>query len=145
MFSLTDNILIVMASMGAALLFTLVLNRIWPVASRHTQNDLVGWQLSVLGTTYAVTLGFGKFGGADVEASKQLERIAIDHFAAEFPRDAEGQRALTGSGGSYDGDQRSGPGGDRHGFHSIDILKVAWDASERGRECIRRHHFIKQR
>jgi hypothetical protein len=39
-------------------LFMVVLNRIWPVASRHTPNDLIGWQLSVLGTTYAVTLGF---------------------------------------------------------------------------------------
>jgi hypothetical protein len=34
------------------------LNRIWPVARRYTSNDQIGWQLSVLGTTYAVILGF---------------------------------------------------------------------------------------
>lgn len=34
------------------------LNRAWPAEKRHAYNDLVGWQLSILGTTYAVILGF---------------------------------------------------------------------------------------
>jgi len=63
MFTLTQNILIVALTTGASLLFMLGLNRLWPVAERHTQNDLVGWQLSVLGTTYAVTLGFMLYTG----------------------------------------------------------------------------------
>jgi hypothetical protein len=63
MLSLTQNILIVVLTMGASLLFMVGLNRLWPVASRHTQNDQVGWQLSVLGTTYAVTLGFMLYTG----------------------------------------------------------------------------------
>lgn len=63
MFSLTQNILIVVGSMAASLLFMMGLNRLWPVEKRHTQNDLVGWQLSVLGTTYAVTLGFMLYTG----------------------------------------------------------------------------------
>ena len=63
MLSLTENILIVILTMAASLLFMVGLNRIWPVAKRHTQNDLVGWQLSVLGTTYAVTLGFMLYTG----------------------------------------------------------------------------------
>jgi hypothetical protein len=58
MLSLTQNILILIFTMGVSLLFMMGLNRQWPVERRHTQNDLVGWQLSVLGTTYAVTLGF---------------------------------------------------------------------------------------
>jgi hypothetical protein len=58
MLSLTQNVLIVVFTMAASLLFMVGLNRIWPVPKRHTQNDQVGWQLSVLGTTYAVTLGF---------------------------------------------------------------------------------------
>jgi len=58
MLTLTQNILIVIFVMAASLLFMAVLNRFWPVARRHTENDLIGWQLSVLGTTYAVTLGF---------------------------------------------------------------------------------------
>src|ERR1700689_2000110 len=63
MLSLTENILIVIFTMAGSLLFMAGLNRIWPVASRHTQNDLIGWQLSVLGTTYAVTLGFMLYTG----------------------------------------------------------------------------------
>jgi len=58
MLTLTQNILILIATMLGSLLFMVGLNRLWPVGKRHTQNDLVGWQLSVLGTTYAVTLGF---------------------------------------------------------------------------------------
>lgn len=63
MLSLTQNILILLSAMLVSLLFMVGLNRIWPVAQRHTQNDLVGWQLSVLGTTYAVTLGFMLYTG----------------------------------------------------------------------------------
>jgi hypothetical protein len=58
MLTLTQNILILVFTLCGSLLFMVGLNRIWPVGKRHTQNDLVGWQLSVLGTTYAVTLGF---------------------------------------------------------------------------------------
>jgi hypothetical protein len=58
MMTLTQNILILIFAMVGSLLFMVGLNRIWPVGKRHMQNDLVGWQLSVLGTTYAVTLGF---------------------------------------------------------------------------------------
>jgi hypothetical protein len=58
MLTLTQNILITIIAMGVSLLFMVGLNRLWPVEKRHTQNDLIGWQLSVLGTTYAVTLGF---------------------------------------------------------------------------------------
>jgi hypothetical protein len=56
--TLTSNILVTIIAMGVSLLFMVGLNRLWPVEKRHTPNDLVGWQLSVLGTTYAVTLGF---------------------------------------------------------------------------------------
>src|SRR5271163_848573 len=63
MLTLTQNVLIIIATMAASLLFMVGLNRVWPVAKRHTENDLVGWQLSVLGTTYAVTLGFMLYTG----------------------------------------------------------------------------------
>jgi hypothetical protein len=88
MFTLTQNILIVFFAMGASLLFMVGLNRLWPVAKRHTENDLVGWQLSVLGTTYAVTLGFMLYTGwsnfnsaslnAEMEASalRNIYRLA---------------------------------------------------------------------
>jgi hypothetical protein len=34
------------------------LNRIWPVAHRTSHNELIGWQLGILGTLYAVIMGF---------------------------------------------------------------------------------------
>jgi hypothetical protein len=49
---------IVAVTVTASLLFMAVLNRIWPSSKRHAHNDLIGWQLSILGTTYAVILGF---------------------------------------------------------------------------------------
>jgi len=63
MLTLTQNILIIILTMAASLAFMVALNRVWPVTKRHTENDLVGWQLNVLGTTYAVTLGFMLYTG----------------------------------------------------------------------------------
>jgi hypothetical protein len=40
------------------LLFVTALNRFWPREKRRVHNDLIGWQLGILGTTYAVILGF---------------------------------------------------------------------------------------
>jgi hypothetical protein len=56
--SFAANIIILVSTMIASMLFTLVVNRLWPVSRRYAESDQVGWQLSVLGTTYAVTLGF---------------------------------------------------------------------------------------
>jgi hypothetical protein len=58
MLTLTQNVLILVFVMLASLLLLVGLNRIWPVQTRHSEGDLIGWQLSVLGTTYAVVLGF---------------------------------------------------------------------------------------
>jgi hypothetical protein len=81
MLSLGANVLILVVTVGVALLFSAVLNRVWPCEKRHIQNDLIGWQLSVLGTTYAVILGFmlytvwTNFGAADLNAD--LEASAL--------------------------------------------------------------------
>jgi hypothetical protein len=58
MLTLAQNVLILIVVMAASLLFMVGLNRLWPAAQRYIPNDLIGWQLNVLGTTYAVTLGF---------------------------------------------------------------------------------------
>jgi hypothetical protein len=56
--SFTANVIILVGAIALALLFTAIANRLWPVSRRYAESDQVGWQLSVLGTTYAVTLGF---------------------------------------------------------------------------------------
>ncbi len=58
MLSFSQNIILLVATCVLSLVFTLALNRVWPREKRPNQNDLIGWQLSILGTTYAVILGF---------------------------------------------------------------------------------------
>lgn len=58
MLTVKQNLLVVAASVVASLLFMAGLNRAWPWDKRRAHNDLIGWQLSILGTTYAVILGF---------------------------------------------------------------------------------------
>jgi Protein of unknown function (DUF4239) len=58
MLTLVENILILFGVMAASLLYMAVINHLWPVKDRYANEDMIGWQLSILGTTYAVILGF---------------------------------------------------------------------------------------
>jgi Protein of unknown function (DUF4239) len=58
MLTFAQNIIILVLAMVVSLGFMAGLNRAWPIRQRYSGNDQVGWQLSVLGTTYAVILGF---------------------------------------------------------------------------------------
>ncbi len=105
MLSFTQNIVILISVMIASLLFTVGLNRIWPVHTRHSQNDLIGWQLSVLGTTYAVILGFmlytswTNFGTAELNVDLEANALRnIYRLAEGLPSEQRAQmEALTRS------------------------------------------------
>src|SRR5580692_12892120 len=58
MLTLPQNIVILIFTMTGSMLFMAALNRIWPREKRQVHNDLIGWQLNIIGTTYAVILGF---------------------------------------------------------------------------------------
>lgn len=58
MLNLVENLAVVIAVMVVSMGFMAGLNRVWPIKKRYSGNDQIGWQLSVLGTTYAVILGF---------------------------------------------------------------------------------------
>ena len=58
MLDLTEDFLLVIFTVAASLLLILGLNRLWPSQTRRAHNELIGWQLTVLGTTYAVIVGF---------------------------------------------------------------------------------------
>ncbi len=81
MLSLAENIVIVIFIVACSLFFTWLLNKFWPVDKRRAQNDLIGWQLTVLGTTYAVILGFmlltvwTNFCNADVNADSEANAL----------------------------------------------------------------------
>jgi hypothetical protein len=60
--------------------FVLV-NLLWPASKRTGHNEIVGWQLSVIGTTYAVILGFmlfnvwDNFRAADINADQEANAL----------------------------------------------------------------------
>lgn len=58
MLSLTENALMVVAVVGLSVVLFVVMDRVWAWDKRHQHNDVTGWQLGILGTTYAVILGF---------------------------------------------------------------------------------------
>jgi hypothetical protein len=77
MLSIIQSLLIVFGSVAGALLFMVLLNRFWPAESRRVHNDVIGWHLGMLGTTYAVVLGF------------MLYAVWINYGAADSNADAE--------------------------------------------------------
>jgi len=89
MLNTEQNYIIVVLTVTASLLFMWGLNRIWPWDKRHAHNDLIGWQLSILGTTYAVILGFmlftvwTDFGAADLNVDNEANSLANLYRLAE--------------------------------------------------------------
>src|ERR1700679_3095061 len=77
MLNFPQNILILISTMVGSMLFMAALNRIWPQEKRQAHNDLIGWQLNILGTPYAVILGF------------MLYTVWTDFVAANFNVDLE--------------------------------------------------------
>lgn len=82
-----DTVLIILTVL-CSLLVMVALNWIWPRDSRKAHNDLIGWQLSILGTTYAVIIGFmlytvwTDFGTASMNADAEANAIVNIHRLA---------------------------------------------------------------
>jgi hypothetical protein len=96
-----QSIFIVVLTVAASLLFMWGLNRIWPWNKRHAHNDLIGWQLSILGTTYAVILGFmlftvwTDFGAAELNVDNEANSlINVYRLSAGLPEDVGGQMKM---------------------------------------------------
>lgn len=94
MLSTFQSVFLLIASTAGALLFSLVLNRIWPREKRRQHNDQIGWQLSVLGTTYAVILGFmlyavwSEFGAAELNVGLEANALVNLYSLAQGLPDA---------------------------------------------------------
>lgn len=58
MLSVGQCVFVVTATIVVSLVFLAILRRLWPASRRSEHNDIIGWQVSVLGTTYAVILAF---------------------------------------------------------------------------------------
>lgn len=92
MVNITENILVIAATVIASLLFMVMLNHLWPWEKRRPHNDLIGWQVSILGTTYAVILGFMLYtvwtslGEADLNVDLEANAVVdIYRLAEGFP------------------------------------------------------------
>jgi len=59
--NLWQSAVIVVASIVTSLLFWWIVRKLWPPERRRVHNEITGWQISVLGTTYAVIIGFMLF------------------------------------------------------------------------------------
>jgi hypothetical protein len=89
MLTVTQNLLAVAATVLGSLLFMAGLNLVWPWEKRHPHNDVIGWQLSILGTTYAVILGFmlyavwTSFGEAELNVDLEANAVVDIHRLAD--------------------------------------------------------------
>ena len=61
MLTIPQDILIVLGAIVASVGFWWLVRWMWPPDRRRVHNEITGWQLSVLGTTYAVIIGFMLF------------------------------------------------------------------------------------
>ena len=81
MLSYVESGLFVAAAMIGTIVIVALLNRAWPMPSRKLVNDVTGWQLGILGTTYGVILGFmlftvrNDFRGAEVNANMEASAL----------------------------------------------------------------------
>ena len=82
------DVVLILITVACSLATMMLLNRFWPFEKRKAHNDLIGWHLGVLGTTYAVILGFmlytvwTNFGAASVNAEAEANALVNIHRLA---------------------------------------------------------------
>ena len=90
-----DDMLIVVISLITAIACLLALRRFWPISQRSAHNDIIGWHISVLGTTYAVIIGFmlyavwTTFQSADINADNEANSLVNVYRLADGLPDAQ--------------------------------------------------------
>jgi hypothetical protein len=93
-----QSLSIIFLCVAGSLMFMWGLNRIWPREERREHNDQIGWQLTALGTTYAVILGFmlyavwTTFGVAEVNVDLEANALVnIYRLSAGLPDPQRGE------------------------------------------------------
>jgi Protein of unknown function (DUF4239) len=54
----SQDIFLVIVWVSLSITYLILLNRIWDPSRRKAHNDVIGWQISIIGTIYAVMIGF---------------------------------------------------------------------------------------
>lgn len=76
-----EDVIVILSCVAGSLLFLWILERLWPSNLRRVHNDIIGWQVGVLGTTYAVIMGFmlyavwTSFQSADMNAEDEANSL----------------------------------------------------------------------
>ncbi len=78
MLSAAQNIFLVIVWVALSLTCLILLNRFWAPSRRRVHNDVIGWQISILGTIYAVMIGFMLYA---VWANYQTAETNVDNEA----------------------------------------------------------------
>jgi hypothetical protein len=97
MLTVTQSVFTVLLCVVLALTFLLLMHRFWPSSQRREHNEIIGWQVSVLGTTYAVIMGFMLYAvwtefnsaemTADSEANSLVNTFRLSEGLAPAERD----------------------------------------------------------
>lgn len=97
MLNVWQDFLIIAASIVGALAFWWFTRRVWPPERRRVHNEITGWQISVLGTTYAVIMGFmlfavwSEFQTAEQNVEAEASCLVNLYWAASGLPQAQGQ------------------------------------------------------
>ncbi|HZD47409.1 MAG TPA: hypothetical protein VE178_01575 [Silvibacterium sp.] len=81
MLTTREDVVLVILIVLCAQIFKIVIDLLWTREHRRMHNDLIGWQLSILGTTYAVIVGFmlytvwTNFGAAEVNVDTEANAL----------------------------------------------------------------------
>jgi hypothetical protein len=104
MLSYWQSSCLIILALVVSVVMVLVLNRVWPIPNRKLINDVTGWQLGILGTTYGVILGF------------MLYTVWNDFRVAEINTNLEAASLLTVSRIA-----RGLPSPEREAFHALGL------------------------
>ncbi|WP_433965675.1 DUF4239 domain-containing protein [Tunturiibacter gelidiferens] len=98
MLSYVQSGLLVGLALLVSVVLVLLLNRAWPIPNRKLINDVTGWQLGILGTTYGVILGFMlytvwiDFRAAEINATQEASSLlTVTRIASALPVEAREQ------------------------------------------------------
>lgn len=102
MLSYAESSFLIVVAMVVSIVLVAVLNRMWPISHRKLVNDVTGWQLGILGTTYGVILGFmlytvwNDFRVAEINTNQEAAALlTVSRIAAGLPSpEREAFRAL---------------------------------------------------
>lgn len=128
-----QSMAIVIAIVAGSAAFLWGLWRLWPAEQRRPHNDLIGWQVTVVGTTYAVIIGF------------MLYTVWTNFQVAEGNAEAEANCLLnlarTAKGLPKDQDQKIFNLANRY----VDVmLQEEWPAMDRGSFSPESHRIVQQ-